>query len=232
MSSATSAADRARLRRSLLQMASLLMLTLLTVCLLGLFAIWSLNRTHAKNTQELTQLIQTVDEGRSAQSHFKIQVQEWKNILLRGADEGDRARHLGAFEREGLTVQTLLQSVNRRAAVLGITDIPARITQLSLDHEELQDKYRAALDKGLHVTWDPFAVDRTVRGIDRQLNVDVDEVMLLLASESFQMNDQALAVDQQRFSTLSRLLWIVMGVALLLIGTLLWRVLADRSAGK
>ncbi len=229
MSVVATAADRARLRRSLLQMASLLMLTLLTVCLLSLFAIWSLNRSHAGNTRELTELIQIVDEGRSAQSHFKIQVQEWKNILLRGADDGDRARHLGAFEREGLTVQTLLQSVQRRAAVLGISDIPVRITQLTTEHEALQGQYRTALDNRMRVAWDPFAIDRSVRGIDRQLNIEMDEVVLLLASESFQVNDRASAADQQRFNTLSRLLWVVMGIALLLIGTLLWRVMNDRS---
>ena len=207
------------------------MLTLLTVGLLALFSVWSLNHAHAKARQELSELIQTVDEGRSAQSHFKAQVQEWKNILLRGADAGDRARHIGAFEHEGLTVQTLLQSVNRRAAVLGITDIPAYVNRLTAEHEDLQIRYRTALDSGLRTGWDPFAIDRAVRGIDRQLNADVDEMALLLAGESFQMNDRATARDQERFETLSRLLWISMGVALLLIGTLLWRVLNDRSAG-
>ena len=230
MSSPTSAADRARLRRSLLQLASLLLLTLLTVGLLALFAVWSLYRTHARNTGELTELIQTVDEGRSAQSHFKTQVQEWKNILLRGSDAGDLARHLGAFEREGVTVQTLLNSVSRRSAQLGIKDIPPRITQLSAEHLELQDKYRAALANGARQAWDPFAIDRAVRGIDRQLNADVDEAVLLLASESFQVNDRAMVANDERFKTLSHLLWIAMGVALLLIGTLLWRVLNDRSA--
>jgi hypothetical protein len=229
MPASASVVDRARLRRSLLQLASILMLALLTVTLLALFSVWSLNRVHERSAAALTELIQTVDEGRSAQSHYKTQVQEWKNILLRGSDAGDRARHLGAFEREGLTVQTLLESVNRRVSVLGIEEIPSRIKQLEADHVELQDKYRAALDGALRKPWDPFSIDRSVRGVDRQLNAELDEVMLLLASESFQLNDRAAAENARRFSSLTQLLWLTMCVALLLIGMLLWRVLNDRA---
>ena len=41
------------------------------------------------------------------QREFRLQVQEWKNVLIRGADEALRERHLAAFGAEGRRIEAL-----------------------------------------------------------------------------------------------------------------------------
>ena len=81
-----------------MQVASVMLLTLLSVTLLALFSVWSLQQGYQRNTREVAELVSALDTSRQAQVHFKRQVQEWKNILLRGDFPVARARYFNAFE--------------------------------------------------------------------------------------------------------------------------------------
>ena len=48
-------------------------------------------------------------DAAAMQAHFKTQVQEWKNVLLRGSDSALHAKHWKAFQAEEAEVQTLGQ---------------------------------------------------------------------------------------------------------------------------
>jgi methyl-accepting chemotaxis protein len=230
MKTAHNAAARSQLRKSLLQVASLLLLTLLSVTLLALFSVWSLQRAHQRNDEEVTQLVAALDASRQAQVQFKRQVQEWKNVLLRGDAPDARARYFEAFAGAESAVTGALSSVSSKLTAAGETRYRERLQALLQEHAALGEQYRKALTDASGGRWAPFESDLAVRGIDRALDRGIDQLAADLLRDT---RERSKALDlevQRRYRALRSALWVAMVVSLVLVGTLLWRVLAVRSA--
>lgn len=118
------------------------------------------------------------DQTRAAQVHFKTQVQEWKNILLRGKDEASFDKYLKGFNEEEKEVQALLLKVKEFATTLGIS------TRLNIDDAisalaQLGPKYREALKQYDRTSLDPAnTVDKLVKGMDREPIKRIDELVI------------------------------------------------------
>ena len=63
----STAAERSQLRKSLLQLSSLLLLALLSLALLAQFAVWSLQRAHVRSDQDAAHLVAALDASRQVQ---------------------------------------------------------------------------------------------------------------------------------------------------------------------
>src|SRR5262245_2205530 len=124
---AQSPAMRARARRSLIQLGGLLALTLIVIGVFALFCVWSLNRTHVANQRRATEVLLALDDGRSVQAIFKIQVQEWKNVLLRGDSAAAFKTHFASFEEYERSVQARLNSLATRAERIGSDALAAKV---------------------------------------------------------------------------------------------------------
>lgn len=230
MSSSNTTADRIRLRQSLLQLASLLLLTLLTTTLLALFSIWSLNRSFERGDQLYREDLEALDTMRSAQIEFKVQVQEWKNLLLRGKDPLQRVKYYEAFNGEELRVDTALKDLRQRTSS-SLTDADRQLLLvLRQQHQALGERYRLALEQASGGQWDTFAMDQLVRGIDRPLNAGIDNLSTTLKTSSLQRFQTERAELKTRYQQLTTALWIAMLMALAVVSLLLWRVLRDRTA--
>ncbi len=98
-------------------------------------------------------------------SDFKEQVQEWKNVLLRGADPAQLDRYWAAFKKQEESVQT--QAANLAATV---QEPKARdlLKQFEATHAEMGAKYRAGYEAFVAAKFDPSVGDKAVRGIDRR----------------------------------------------------------------
>ena len=71
------------------------------------------------------------------------------------------------------------------------------------------------------------AADAAVRGIDRPLNKGLDDLVAEMLATDAKLREQARELEQDRFSVLSRIIWLSLGLSLLLVSSLLWRTLRD-----
>ncbi|HET6762113.1 MAG TPA: methyl-accepting chemotaxis protein, partial [Longimicrobiaceae bacterium] len=108
---------------------------------------------------------------------FKVQVQEWKNILLRGNDPQALEKHTDGFNAHEKLVQGGLDSLRTLLAAQGVPT--AGVTELAATHADLGRRYHAALER-----FDPanpnsgHVVDGLVKGIDRAPTEAFDAIVL------------------------------------------------------
>lgn len=203
----------------------------LLVLVLGATALFTLSLTHSRTTSALdrqTRLDEARSEALETKVEFKTQVQEWKNILLRGAQPADFDRYLASFEKHETAVQTGFVSVKTKLSSLSLE--VSNIDTLSAAHRSLGADYRAAL-----ATWKrddasgAFGVDKTVRGRDRQLGEDIDK----LAAYVSEIADR----EQRSSAEASVSLYASLRKAVIIIGALavlasLWLVFASSRASR
>jgi len=107
-----------------------------------------------------------------AMSEFKEQVQEWKNVLLRGRDADAFKKYWAACEK------TERETGNRiREARSGTSheQIRSKLEEALTNHRAAAEVYRKALDEYKSSGNDPFAGDKAARGIDRKVFSAMEE---------------------------------------------------------
>lgn len=163
-------------RRRVVITVGLFSVLIIVTGLYGLLAIMETNHRLHNSILEGQIMIKTVDTARLAQTHFKKQVQEWKNILLRGNDQKLYEQHIKSFENEERLVKENLLLVDKMADSLKF--VVPQIRETIKVHERLGNQYREALNsyKGADLK-SAVAVDKIVRGIDREPTDRVDEIV-------------------------------------------------------
>jgi methyl-accepting chemotaxis protein len=125
----------------------------------------------------LDQEVGQADAARVLQVSFKKQVQEWKDLLLRGFDPQDFQNYRDAFQEEQRLVR---EDAEKLAEVVKEPTAQAKLRQFVISHDEMTSKYAAALELFGTTRADPKAADRAVRGQDRQPTDIVDRVVAAL----------------------------------------------------
>lgn len=130
-----------------------------------------------------------IDDANQA---FKSQVQEWKNVLLRGANPQEQERYWRQFETQEQEVQRVLGEISRLELD---SETLRQIGILRQEHQNLGRGYREGLRSFLAEGADPAAGDRSVRGIDRatseQLQTLADQLTRRATTEAAQINQRA-----------------------------------------
>ena len=162
----------------------------------------------------------------SAQVHFKKQVQEWKNILLRGQEPGLFDDYFGRFEREETSTRETLGQLIRV-----LTDNRQSLSTANRfleAHRRLGEEYRAALAS--YRPQEPSSqldVDRRVRNIDRMPTDLIDELVTAVLAHK----QVTLAEIDDATQVLEReVLLLMVGVMSAAVFFLIW--LIDHSIGQ
>ena len=192
----------------------------------GLYAFGLYQQANSQAAEVREASSQIVATALSTQVRFKKQVQEWKNILLRGQDPALYDQYLTQFEREE---QNTRASMERLIELLG-ENMAARETagQFLEAHTRLGEEYRAAL--GQHHFSDqgaPLGIDERVRGIDRQPTDLLDEVVEAARAHK----DRTLADIDISIAAVERHIFLILvGVMTGAIALLI--LLVDRTIGQ
>jgi methyl-accepting chemotaxis protein len=143
--------------------------TIIALIVIGVISVKGVGELQREITEGMRSprlLLRAVDTARAVQVHFKRQVQEWKDLLLRGNDHDQYVKYLDNFTKEEAKVDEQLHALRDLSAKLEF-DVPD-IEVLSAKHKEMGGRYREALKlfdarnpESMHI------VDRAVKGMDR-----------------------------------------------------------------
>ena len=165
---------------------------------LGLTGWATLNKVNAMTATALEQSAEAghaVDVARKAQVDFKIQIQEWKNTLLRGGDPEAFDKYRASFVKYGEETQK------------GLADLKTVFGRLNLETVQVDDagqalaqltgKYLAAL-KQYEGADGAKAVDALVKGMDREPTQKIDRIVDFVNASAAKIrtrNHEALAAS-------------------------------------
>jgi methyl-accepting chemotaxis protein len=149
------------IRNKLLLITGAGLMLVLAGALFGFWSTWNSIQT----------LGDTVQQGNastfavlSMEADFKKQVQEWKDVLLRGGDPEKLAKYWGNFEKKERDIDTAALALQQKVA-----DPEARqlISQFLEAHRQMGGSYRKGLQAFKDAGFDSKAGDQAVAGIDR-----------------------------------------------------------------
>lgn len=174
-------AENAKTRRN--KYALLLGLVLFPcVMLIGLYQTYSnisdLETTSHRNVVVLSSKQVQVINAHHAQTAFNRQMQEWKDVLLRGHVEQDRKKFWGNFLHEEEGVQKAIGKVHTSALNAHENENILTLEMIQEQHQELGRKFRAALfefplSKGKSSA---FQIDRMLEGLDREFALKLSRI--------------------------------------------------------
>ena len=203
------------------------MAALLLLMMAALFGIQRLN-------QALTVYETTVAHNYEHERHaatmlhdFKVQVQEWKNVLLRGKDMAQRDRYWAAFLKQEKAVAQAAERLQ--------TDLPSgpaleKVRAFTQAHERMGAAYRKGYEAFQAADHDPQAGDKAVQGMDREPSQLLDQAGDLIAKASAEVAADA-AHRASQATTISLLVMLVVCAASV-VGALLFSRSVVRPIGR
>jgi methyl-accepting chemotaxis protein-1 (serine sensor receptor) len=178
----------------------------------------------------LEQVARAGDQTRLAQIAFKDQVQQWKDLLLRGHDPEARAGHRRGFEDKERQVDEELAALRATLAAFQPGLQPA--VDRALDqHRALGERYRAAL-----AAWKPGdalahrTLDGRVKGVDKPMAAAIQALAegVFLEVRQVELRERAAMAATARWNALANGALLAAGIVL---ATLASGIIARRILG-
>ncbi len=186
---------------------------IILLSLVSLTAIGSLNGKVGEYRELIDVQVAQEREIHSINLGFKTQVQEWKNVLLRGQDVSRRDDYWNRFTRLHNDIQT-----RSRALLDGMAAGEARSTVQSFQrsHQQLLALYQTGLDAFNATGLDHTAGDTAVSGIDREPTALLQEAADMLSAQN-QATAAELSQSSQQLATLAMIAVFCVALLILLV---------------
>ena len=185
----------------------------------GFFGLWSNHRSIGVFHGDVQRYMVAERLATEVDGHFTAQVQEWKNVLLRGSDNTLREQHWNAFLANEKAVQEKTASLVSMVDEAALHDMAEGFLA---QHRKMADSYRVGLDKFEATGFDPSVGDMAVRGVDREPAKLLDQLREGIAAQSKAVAEGAYSSGRQA-SQLSLLLMLIAAVAGVAIGIFITR---------
>ena len=164
----------------------------------------------------LAQEMLAASEVDQANLEFKIQVQEWKNILLRGSDPAALDKYWNQFVEQETKVQKSLEALLAVPALEG--DFRQQASRLKDEHRSLGQAYRQGRAAFIAANADSKAGDAAVKGIDRAASEQMSALVKQLHEHA---HTKSMAIASSASGTIVSGVLILVGAAIVVaIGSL------------
>jgi len=179
----------------------------------GWRALSDTNEISAEAMSRSVALSQAIDAARAAQLEFKIQVQEWKNILIRGNDPAALQKYSDAFVKSGEATRTKLKQLDDllKKLELGtplVAEAIATQSELGTKYMTALKQYDSSNQESVHI------VDGLVKGMDREPTKKIDDIVAYISKESHRLMDEMEAANQAAHNKAVLAMGITLGVTL------------------
>ncbi len=147
---------------------------------------------------------------------FKRQVQEWKNVLLRGHDPANLSKYWGRFEDLHEDIQTRSKALAKH---VDDSEVVSKLTGFQREHATLLEAYRRGKQAFESSGFDPKVGDKAVQGIDRPPSQAMSALSEVIATKELAESE---ALSGASRSTMAMAVVELVLVALLMSVALVW----------
>jgi methyl-accepting chemotaxis protein len=199
---------------------TLFIIALATLFIVGTFSIYQLDNK-IKSYEDI--FIQEQAWERNAiqlNVEFKRQVQEWKNVLIRGKDPDKMKKYWDKFNIQQEKVQDIAHLLSDE--IQNIPDATNIIDHFIIDHQEMAEKYKKGREAFINSNYDISTGDAAVSGIDRTPSAEIEELGVILSEQSISIKER-IKLSAEKTIQAS---WLLMTASLIITIILTWIVMS------
>lgn len=153
----------------------------ITIGLISIFSLQLLSNKVEDLGYLFTHDIEATFISESMNIAFRWQVQEWKNILLRGHDEARREKYWSQFNQQHRRTQDW---ADKFLSLNLDSEVTENIQRFKALHNQLLPKYQEGYEVFINSGFDHKLADQAVKGIDREPSRILSEASELLLKSS------------------------------------------------
>lgn len=159
---------------------------------------------------------------------FKTQVQEWKNVLIRGADDENREKYWARFQKQEANIRELGDNL---LVNLVNPDSRQMVEKFLRSHQQMGSAYRKGYEAFVASGYEVSVGDRAVKGIDREPAKLLAQAVENIVNDLTATSDEANALaDRNSMFTLVLMLGVI-AVYMVFASTLLQTAIVKPSRG-